>query len=262
VFASLDRHAGARDPQPGPGPPHRPGRPGVHRAPARVAGQAGRPAPRPPGPRPGRPGADRLGQRLRAQPGDAAVLPARAPPPRPVAPHGPGPRGLRVLGPRGVAAAGRPLAAAAVVDGDGPDVERAAGAVGAPARLHRGRLRRGRGAGPAHRRPAVRPGAQEGGDVGALRRQDGAGVPLRRGPHHRPPRPGHLRPHLRHARAVDPGRRPGPAGAVRGRRPARADRPGGPGPTASPPSAASPTTTGSTCPRPGPTSPSWSRRGG
>ena len=138
------------------GPPHRPPRPGLRRPPAR---RAGGPAALPAGDRPGRARADRLRERPHPHP--------RAAVPRPLGPYDRARavrlavgqrRGVRVLGPRGVAAPGRAPPAAALADGRRPRVGRDGHAWprGSPDLLDQ-LLEAVRDAGPGHARRARAP---------------------------------------------------------------------------------------------------------
>ncbi|MDT4831898.1 hypothetical protein FQZ97_654290 [compost metagenome] len=222
----------ARSPPPGPGCPGlRPPATGRH-SPSAIAGAAGC----------ARRGADRLGERPGALPLPAGFLPPRRLRPRTAGRPGlgqaPAPRAIRVLGPRGFAAAAGALSAAALAHAPGrqwPGDLPATGAfrfratrgdpAGAAGRARAGCPRRGR---PEHPRRAGRAlvglerGKARAGVAVRRRRGDGGRAPGLRAPlrpagarhSHRPAEP------ARYAR----GRCPASAIAARRRRPGRGHR--------------------------------------
>jgi hypothetical protein len=210
-------------------PAHGALRPGLRRSPAQGPH---RPPPLPQGARPARHGPARLGQRAGPQPRADLLRPARA-----LRPGGADqvavvePRGVRVLGPRGLAAPGRPPSAVRLAHGRRPPlVGRAVRGRGLP-RAGRGGAGRGRGAGTADHQRDRGPGTgapAHGGLVGMDRPQAGHRVPVLERPGHRYP-PGRVRAGLPAAVAVAAGRGAGAPAGRRGHRPAPTAAGGGEG---------------------------------
>ena len=198
----------------GPGPAHRPRRPGVHRqAPERTR----RPPPPAQGVRSHQRDPGRLGQRARAQPGAAAVRPPRPAPADDARRRHRRRRAVRVLGPRRGDRPEQPAPAVPLEDGVRSRVEGDRSHRGREARVRRG----GQGPHPRqrtdHRRRPRAAGRQEGQLVELGRRQARPRAPLppRRGRRRAPA--ARLRPPVRPARAGAAGERAGCADADRGR---------------------------------------------